>query len=37
MDIERRINEAKGLTPTEQQLGLAALRLGEGIRVLSIK
>ena len=37
MDIKRKIHEADGLTPTEQQLGLSALALGEGIRSLSIK
>ena len=27
MDIKRKITEAQGLTPTEQQLGIAALAL----------
>lgn len=37
MDIKRKITEAQGLTPTEQQLGIAALAIGEDIRGLSIK
>ena len=37
MDIKRRITEAQGLAPTEQQLGIAALAIGEDIRELSIK
>ena len=37
MDIKRKISEAQGLTPTEQQLGIAALAMGEDIRGLSIK
>lgn len=37
MDIKRKISEAEGLTPTEQQLGIAALAMGEDIRGLSIK
>lgn len=37
MDIKRKIPEAEGLTPTEQQLGIAALAMGEDIRGLSIK
>mgnify|MGYP000320271742 FL=1 len=37
MDIKRKITEAQGLTPTEQQLGIAALAIGEDIRELSIK
>lgn len=37
MDIKRKITEAQGLTPTEQQLGIAALAMGEDIRGLSIK
>ena len=37
MDIKRKISEAQGLTPTEQQLGIAALAIGEDIRGLSIK
>jgi len=28
MDIKRKITEAQGLTPTEQQLGIAALAIG---------
>lgn len=37
MDIKRKISEAQGLTPTEQQLGISALAMGEDIRGLSIK
>lgn len=37
MDIKRKITEAQGLTPTEQQLGISALAMGEDIRGLSIK
>lgn len=37
MDIKRKIAEAQGLTPTEQQLGIAALAISEDIRELSIK
>lgn len=37
MDIKRKITEAQGLTPTEQQLGIAVLAIGEDIRGLSIK
>ena len=37
MDIKRKITEAQDLTPTEQQLGIAALAIGEDIRGLSIK
>ena len=37
MDIKRKITEAQGLTPTEQQLGISALAMGEEIRGLSIK
>lgn len=37
MDIKRKITEAQGLTPTEQQLGIAALAIDEDIRGLSIK
>ena len=37
MDIKRKITEAQGLTPTEQQLGIAALAIGQDIRGLSIK
>lgn len=37
MDIKRKISEAEGLTPTEQQLSIAALAMGEDIRGLSIK
>ncbi len=37
LDIRRKITTADGLTPTEQQLGLSALELGESIRKLSIK
>ena len=37
MDIKRKISEAQGLTPTEQQLGISALAMGEDIRRLSIK
>ena len=37
MDIKRKIIEAQGLTPTEQQLGIAALAIGQDIRGLSIK
>lgn len=37
MDIKRKISEAQGLTPTGQQLGIAALAMGEDIRGLSIK
>lgn len=37
LDIKRKIRRAEGLTPTEQQLGLTALKLGESIRRLSIK
>lgn len=37
MDIKRKITEAQDLTPTEQQLGIAALAMGEDIRGLSIK
>lgn len=37
MDIKRKITEAQGLTPTEQQPGIAALAIGEDIRGLSIK
>ncbi len=37
MDIKRKISEAQGLTPTEQQLGISALAMGEEIRGLSIK
>ena len=37
MDIKRKITEAQGLTPTKQQLGIAALAIGEDIRGLSIK
>ena len=29
MDIKRKITEAQGLTPTEQQLGISALRSEE--------
>lgn len=36
MDIKRKITEAQGLTPTEQQLGIAALAMGEDVRGLSI-
>ncbi len=37
MDIKRKISEAQGLTPTEQQLGISALAMGEDVRGLSIK
>ena len=37
MDIKHKITEAQGLTPTEQQLGIAAFAIGEDIRGLSIK
>lgn len=37
MDIRRRIREARGLTPTEQQLGEAVLALGDRLQVYSIK
>ena len=37
MDIKRTISEAQGLTPTEQQLGISALAMGEDVRGLSIK
>ena len=37
MDIKRKITEAQGLTPTEQQLGISALAMGEDVRGLSIK
>ena len=37
MDIKRKITEAQDLPPTEQQLGIAALAIGEDIRGLSIK
>ncbi|MEF2604707.1 MurR/RpiR family transcriptional regulator [Collinsella sp. AF20-14LB] len=37
MDIKRKISEAQGLTPTEQQLGISALAMGENVRGLSIK
>ena len=37
MDIKRKISEAQGLTPTEQQLGISALAMGEDARGLSIK
>ncbi len=34
MDIKRKISEAQGLTPTEQQLGISALAMGEDVRGL---
>ena len=37
MDIKRKIQQGKGLTPTEQQLGQAALDMGDAMRSLSIK
>ena len=37
MDIRRKITQGKSLTPTEQQLGISALAMGEDIRGLSIK
>ena len=37
MDIKRKITEAQGLTPTEQQLGISAPAMGEDIRGLSIR
>ena len=37
MNIERRIREAEGLTPTEQQLAATALSLGERLQTYSIK
>ena len=37
MDIRRKIEEAPGLTPTEQQLGQVALAMGERMRSASIK
>ena len=37
MDIKRKITQGKELTPTEQQLGLTALAMGEDVRGLSIK
>lgn len=36
MDIKRKITEAQDLTPTEQQLGISALAMGEDVRGLSI-
>lgn len=37
MDIKRRIDEARDLTPTERQLGETALAMGERMRGTSIK
>lgn len=37
MDIERRVREAAGLTPTEQQLAATILKLGERLQGYSIK
>ena len=37
MDVRRRIREAHGLTPTEQQLGQSVLALGDRLRDITIK